>query len=89
MIQHEITICKFKADCHTLNTLNRDLELHREGDLPAYRFWFMEGSLFGEMYYLKGKKHREGDLPSRREWDIDGTPWREYHYLKGVVYDPT
>jgi hypothetical protein len=86
MIQHEITILKHSMT-HTLKTVNRDLQLHREGDLPAYRFWWTDGSLMKEAHYRNDHLHREGDLPlpAFRTWFYGDGSFREArYYLKGV-----
>jgi hypothetical protein len=89
MIQHEITIYQSFYFRHYLETLNRDLELHYEGDLPAYLGWYGNGNLWAETYLLNGNRHREGDLPALREWHDNGTLGHEYYYLHGEEYDPT
>jgi antitoxin component YwqK of YwqJK toxin-antitoxin module len=89
MIRHGITIYRVKYNRNWLSTFNRDLEYHREGGLPASRWWYSNGTLWNEEYYLNGELHREGDLPAYREWYSNGTLWNEKYYLKGVEYDPT
>jgi hypothetical protein len=79
MIRHEITIYTCIAD-HYLKTVNRDLDLHREGDLPAWRGWCWNGTLGYEEYYLNGDIHREGGLPAYRWWCWDGI-LREVRYI--------
>jgi hypothetical protein len=49
MIQHEITIYKW-VEIHYLKTLNRDLKIHREGDLPARWAWNPNGTFAREKY---------------------------------------
>jgi hypothetical protein len=95
MIQHEITITKTGSVTLTFcgkgvwknatycSTLDRDLELHREGDLPAYRGWENEETLLKEGYYRNGKWHREGDLPAYREWHPNGNLSCEIYFLNG------
>jgi hypothetical protein len=72
MIRHEITIYNW-VEMHCLDTLNRDLEYHREGDLPAVRLWNEDGNLEAEAYYLNGVTHREGRLTAARMWNWNGT----------------
>ena len=52
MIQHEITTIDTCEDYvyHRLTTVNRDLEYHREGDLPAWREWYYDGTIYREKF---------------------------------------
>jgi hypothetical protein len=90
MIRHEITISKngYGGE-YTLSTVNRDLKKHREGGLPARRWWHFNGTLRGEVYYLNGLQHREGGLPAVRAWCWNGTLWYDQYYRNGEEYDKT
>ena len=89
MLLHEITIYKIGWDRLSLKSLNRDLDCHREGDLPASREWYKNGNLKWEIYYRNGLKHREGELPALRLWYGKGILLKEAYYLWGDEYDPT
>jgi antitoxin component YwqK of YwqJK toxin-antitoxin module len=89
MIRHEITTIYTCEDYvyHRLTTVNRDLEYHREGDLPAYREWNYEnGILWEEFYYLKGERHREGGLSDFRGWYENGILSEETYHLHGKLH---
>jgi hypothetical protein len=86
MIQHEITIYEVKYGSRFLSTVSRDLKKHREGDLPAWREWYENGSLSVESYYLNGLYHREVDLPAYRGWYENGSLSVESYYLNGLYH---
>jgi hypothetical protein len=90
MIRHEVTIrTDIKQKEIKLHTLNRDLQKHREDDLPAERSWWGKTSHIRRFRYLKsGVPHRGFDMPAEMGWWPRGSLCIEQYYTNGSLFRP-
>jgi antitoxin component YwqK of YwqJK toxin-antitoxin module len=61
-------------------------EYHRDGDLPAYISYFLDGGIDYTHFYKNGKLHRDGDKPSSVSYYQDGRTHHRYYHKNGKFH---
>jgi antitoxin component YwqK of YwqJK toxin-antitoxin module len=66
--------------------LNNNSELHRDGDKPAYTYYYENGIIGSKIWYKNNEIHRD-NKPALIEYDIKGNIIKENYYLDGKLVE--